>query len=328
MIFSNCVLGDPALRIDAIPPRFDVVAADTTRTAGGRIEVFSAKSDSVLITAEIRDEVRIDLAEVRERRIDGSEVPVDPSLWSFEYADSSQPNPLNRIFLTYQAPLRPDDYDIILRGVDANGRSVEFPLAVRVDATFRADGDPLSGGDFLAAAAQIEVDLHGPVPLTASDFRLLLDGVPLNIQADPRDPLAKDWRLRTSLQTVTGPHALTLEISHQGAPALTRILQFQVETSLSLRQVGAYPNPFDSFTAFTYQLTGPADAVAIRIYTISGRMVKELGGSRTAGFSQVGWDGRDADGNQVANGLYIFRVVAHGPEAEDDFTGRLVRGRR
>jgi hypothetical protein len=92
--------------------------------------------------------------------------------------------------------------------------------------------------------------------------------------------------------------------------------------------VDAYPNPFDGFTACTYQLTDPADEVLIRIYTISGRLIRELSGPRTVGFSQVPWDGLDADRNEVANGLYIFRVLARGPSEEDDFTGRLVRARR
>jgi hypothetical protein len=206
---------------------------------------------------------------------------------------------------------------------------MEFPLTVVLDATFLADGAPIRPADLLRSDTTIEVRIHSPVVLSESSFRMLLDGVPLpDVQAESLNPeLPKDWRLVTRVVTGDGSHQLALEIRHQGELTTTRVLDFQVGGQL-LQQVATYPNPFDQFTTITYQLARPADEVTIRIYTISGRLVNEFRGPRTVGYSQLAWDGSDAERNQVANGLYIYRVIAKGPSEDEDFTGRLVRARR
>ena len=321
-IFTYCLLGDPALRVDAFAPSFAVTAADTVRAPGGRIESFSAKSDTVTIVAEIRDEVHVATTEVREL-VGSQSIVIDPQLYTLEEVDRHQ------IRLTYAAPLRPENYDIIVRSRDASGRQVEFPLAVRVDAAFRADGTPLATGDFLASVAALEVDVHSPVGLDDQSFRLLRDGVPLTgLNAEATDPLGKYWRLSAILDSGPGPHTLGLEIRHGGNQVLVHTISYQVGGEFALRQVGTYPNPFDTFTTFSYQLTAPADEVQIQIYTVSGRLVHEIEAPRGLGYTQIAWNGLDQDHDEVANGLYIFRVTARGGGNKEEFTGRIVRARQ
>ncbi len=320
MIFTYCLLGDPGLRMDAIPPLFAVSAADTVRAAGSRVESFAAGSDTVTIVAEIRDEVQIAEAQILERN-DGGPIPVDPLLWNVQ-----APADRRRI-VTYRAPLRPDNYDIIVRARDSNERTIEFPLLVRTDVSWRANGAPIASGDFVASGLDLDIAVHSPVGLDGSDFRLLLDGEPVgNIAPQSLDPLSKDWRIAASIVLTAGSHDLTLEIRHGGTLGLRSTVSVQVG-GFDLTQVAVYPNPFDQFTAISYQLTSPADEVVIRIYTISGRQVQQLRGPRNVGYSQIAWDGRDADGDQVANGTYVFRVTASWPLEEDEFTGRIVRAR-
>ena len=94
------------------------------------------------------------------------------------------------------------------------------------------------------------------------------------------------------------------------------LASFQVKvisssTELAISQVMNYPNPFSRFTQFTYELSVPAEKVEIKIFTLSGRLIKTLSGSGSAGFnSGAVWDGRDQDGDKVANGVYIYKVVA------------------
>jgi hypothetical protein len=198
---------------------------------------------------------------------------------------------------------------------------------VRTDASWRANGAPIAGGDFIASSVDLEIDVHSPVGLTAGDFRLLLDGTPLSgLVAQTVDPLAKDWRLAASTVLPSGNHDLTLEVSDGSARGLSSTVNVRVG-GFVLENVAAYPNPFDEFTAISYQLASPADEVLVRIYTISGRFIKEIQGSRQVGYSQVAWDGLDDDHDDVANGTYVYRVVARWPLEEDEFTGRIVRAR-
>lgn len=51
--------------------------------------------------------------------------------------------------------------------------------------------------------------------------------------------------------------------------------------------------------------------VRLRIYDVTGQIVRELvRDSRMAGSYSVVWDGRNADGDQVANSVYLYELRA------------------
>jgi len=87
---------------------------------------------------------------------------------------------------------------------------------------------------------------------------------------------------------------------------------------LVIRDVYNYPNPFSDKTQFTFQqnLSKPID-VKIKIYTIAGRLIKEIEQINVnERFVIVDWDGRDADGDQLANGTYLYKVVLKSVDGE------------
>ena len=95
-------------------------------------------------------------------------------------------------------------------------------------------------------------------------------------------------------------------------------IDFEVITENSITDVLNYPNPFTTRTQFVFTLTGntPPDEIYIQIMNISGRVVREI---RTEEFgpmvigrnrSEYWWDGRDQYGDLLANGVYLYRVVA------------------
>jgi C1A family cysteine protease len=71
------------------------------------------------------------------------------------------------------------------------------------------------------------------------------------------------------------------------------------------------PNPFNPATTIRYQLPGPAE-VDLRIYDVSGRVVRKLVDSRmeAAGAHSAIWDGLDEDGNSVASGVFFYVLTA------------------
>ena len=74
-----------------------------------------------------------------------------------------------------------------------------------------------------------------------------------------------------------------------------------------------YPNPFNPETWLPYKLSQQSH-VSIRIYDSVGILVKELDlGIMPAGdYSRQGfaayWDGRNANGEQVASGVYFYEL--------------------
>ena len=93
------------------------------------------------------------------------------------------------------------------------------------------------------------------------------------------------------------------------------------EARFSLSEVLCHPNPMAEETTFTYRLSHPAESVDIRVFTLSGRSVDGLTGEGRRGYNQVRW----TPTKPLANGPYLYRIMAMGPEGERaEMTERLV----
>lgn len=73
-----------------------------------------------------------------------------------------------------------------------------------------------------------------------------------------------------------------------------------------------YPNPFNAKTAIDYSIGKNSD-VKLSVYDLAGRLVNTLyNGVQEAGHYQITWDGKDANGNLTASGVYFYRLEAEG----------------
>jgi hypothetical protein len=119
---------------------------------------------------------------------------------------------------------------------------------------------------------------------------------------------------------VDGKHVVTAKAWDVYNNSSTAQTTFEVASTSDLRisEVFNYPNPFARGTTFTFQQnqSSPID-VEIKIYTLAGRIVRVLSSSGVMDtFVRIGWDGRDEDGDILANGVYLYRVVAHTVDGE------------
>ena len=95
-------------------------------------------------------------------------------------------------------------------------------------------------------------------------------------------------------------------------------IDFEVIHESSITQILNYPNPFSTSTRFVFTLTGDyiPDDFQIQIMTVTGKVVREIDemefGSINVGrnISEFQWDGKDEFGDQLANGVYLYRVKA------------------
>ena len=100
---------------------------------------------------------------------------------------------------------------------------------------------------------------------------------------------------------------------------------FRVQQDQDIEDLYPYPNPMRSHTQFAFRIRGgnarPTD-FTLRIYTLSGRLVREFEGAevndgqglRTTGWNFLRWNGRDEDGDRVATGVYLYRVRMDGED--------------
>ncbi len=88
---------------------------------------------------------------------------------------------------------------------------------------------------------------------------------------------------------------------------------FEVAASnrLAVSDVFNYPNPFARETEFTFRhnRTDPID-ITVKVYTVAGRAIQTLE-TQSSGetYVRIPWDGRDRDGDLLANGVYLYKLI-------------------
>jgi hypothetical protein len=72
-----------------------------------------------------------------------------------------------------------------------------------------------------------------------------------------------------------------------------------------------HPNPFNRGTTIAFSLPEAGD-VGVSIYSITGQLVRALGGRLAPGRHQIAWDGRAESGQPVPPGVYLYRLSLAG----------------
>jgi hypothetical protein len=93
-------------------------------------------------------------------------------------------------------------------------------------------------------------------------------------------------------------------------------ITFEVIRESTITKLMNYPNPFSTSTRFVFTLTGSEvpDDMIIQIMTVSGKVIREITEGEFGpiyigrNISQFSWNGTDEFGDQLANGVYLYRV--------------------
>jgi hypothetical protein len=134
-------------------------------------------------------------------------------------------------------------------------------------------------------------------------------------------------RVRYKLSDLAdGNHTLTFKAWDINGNSSDVSTDFVVTSSaqLAIDHVLNYPNPFSTKTAFYFEHNKPCTGmtVQVQVFTVSGKLVKTLSNYQVCeGYrnSPLEWDGKDDFGDQLAKGVYIYRLkirTADGETAE------------
>ncbi len=96
-------------------------------------------------------------------------------------------------------------------------------------------------------------------------------------------------------------------------------VSFRVISKPMISNLLNYPNPFTTSTAFVFTITGtqPPQNMRIQILTITGKIVREITKDELGplhigrNITEFKWDGTDAYGQRLANGVYLYRVLTN-----------------
>ena len=155
--------------------------------------------------------------------------------------------------------------------------------------------------------------MNRPVEIFAEDFRYLFGGSEACYSGKIENPDLPDPDVVKGLEEFFVALVAPVEIVDAAPPGAA---------PLSLSN---YPNPFNPSTTIRVARNGsaPADGVEVdvSIYRIDGSLVTNLShGHFAENEFSMPWDGRDARGNAVASGVYLYAVRSAGDRA----TGKML----
>ncbi|MFQ6116620.1 MAG: CARDB domain-containing protein, partial [bacterium] len=200
------------------------------------------------------------------------------------------------------------------------------------------DGREVGEGDFVSSTPVIVAEIRdkgtasiqdtAQVTIFLDSKRVVYGTGPGQAQLIPQD-ISSDPDLKAIVvftpQLSDGEHRLEFIAKDRSGNLRYFQTQILVSSEFLIANVMNYPNPFRTETDFTYILTQPADEIRIKIYTIAGRLIRELDFAPTrAGFNQVHWNGRDHDGDRLGNGVYLYKIIARRGEKQIERVEKFV----
>ncbi len=321
VIRRYALFGDPALQLDALEPTFDVTV-DGVDVENGSTLIGHVDGSPVQIVARIHDETRLDPDSIRVFDRIGL---VDTSGYALEL-DSALSTDQRAWVLTYETSVQEGEYDVVFRAVDSNQRVTEFVLSVRINVDVTFDGETVPPGGYVSPNPEIRIEITTPLAVADSSLLVSIDDIPID-----HDSLFQVngnlWVVSLTPSLGSGNHVLKVSVLGQ-----TKTYSFDVDTGFRILDLLNYPNPFRGRTGFYYDLTDNADNVQVEIFTVTGKRIRTIRGlSARAGYNENPdmWDGRDADGDQIANGVYIYRLRARrGGDSAEQLGKAVIRSLR
>jgi hypothetical protein len=334
---SYALLGDPATRISIGAPQA-IVTANGDTVISDRPVALAPPRDTLHLEADLVSNVEIRTIDLIQNGSSGTLVvpPADYTL-SPAFPDTAAGGLGGRRYhLSYRAPLSQGVTGYTLRTVDRNGLQRDFNLIFPFETQLRVNGNPLAENDPVVpnAALSLRVTLPAPIADPLTQLALEVDSLAQAFTATATDLTGRGW----ILDWTHGPYAAGSHLVEVAAPGgLGAEHRFRVVAGLAaedrlLRDVVAFPNPFDDQVPSTFSFyllaQGPAD-VMMKLFTVSGRVIYQRAErALLPGYHQWQWDGRDAEGDKLANGVYLFKMVATSSTRSDTFDGRLVKLRK
>lgn len=182
--------------------------------------------------------------------------------------------------------------------------------------------------DYLPSAPEFRIAMRDTAGIDLASIRLSLTD---EIQYTSEHIADRAVTPRT-LSFVYAPPALddgsyTLDVSASdrlGNGPAKAALSFRVSSTLTIERALVAPNPVSDTGHFTFVLSR-ASEITVRVYTLAGRLVQVLEEPfARAGYNQIFWDGRDADGRILSNNTYLYTVTADDGEAQARVKDKLI----
>ena len=180
---------------------------------------------------------------------------------------------------------------------------------------YRNVNNPETSGDITVRAVLSDTSGINLLGNAGRQLALYVDGIPDDVSScfQYNTGSATTGELEACIGVLEpGSHSIELRASDGLLNSSSVGIEITVanENSFEITRVFPYPNPCSDGTSVNWTQTSPG-RVNITVFTVAGRRIITFGNIEgSAGYNQFWWDGRDADGDAVSSGTYIFVVSA------------------
>ena len=128
-----------------------------------------------------------------------------------------------------------------------------------------------------------------------------------------------------------GNHDIIVKAWDNANNSTSRNFNFNYNKSedFKISKVVNYPNPFKNTTDITFYSTELCE-FSIAIYSVNGAKIREFDAQQSSGdgFTRLYWDGKDDFGDDVARGIYFYKIKAKSlvSDQKDNHIGKMVKG--
>ncbi len=323
MVAQYTLLGDPLMMLDAGPPEVTAVLEGPggDQEVSGTVELTAGDaSNARIVRIAARDEAGIDRLRVTDSS--GSDITDAVAVM----ADSLPPGQADHQEVHYrlQVPVRPFPHTIDVEVWDTGAPLVDdrhwtLTLEVEQAVAFTAGGEPVDPATF-----RFETDVSVDFTAELSGAAWLHEGTTWSLASDN---LELSNVVLPALKSNTASFSFTataaggtdgersVELTVDGYPS-TWVLQAadQPLPAGDITRVYSFPNPMADRTRFLFETGAALGEGVVRVFSVAGRVVASIpfafdGG----GAGVVDWDARDDEGDELANGTYLYRVEMQTP---------------
>ncbi|MBN1448066.1 MAG: hypothetical protein JXA28_09055, partial [Bacteroidetes bacterium] len=202
------------------------------------------------------------------------------------------------------------------------------------------DGVQIVDNDYVSPRPLIDIALRDASPLPVTDtsaVQLFLDGRRVWLQSDPDVRYStgsgeEKVHVEYTPALRDGIHFLAVsgkDATGNAADTIPYQVRFYVSSEQRVDQVIPYPSPTEGPLDITFRVAGSEvpERARVKIYTVAGRLIRAIEADPTAlriGFNRIRWDGRDADGDAIANGVYFFKLIVVQAGGSTEIVDRFV----
>lgn len=287
--------------------------------ARNRIEISYPRQDSLRAGEVLRDTVYFDTRQLSGRNVLWVEVNPRAGSGSYDQPEQAHFNNLLQVSFDVEGDSENPLLDVTFDGIHIiNGEIVSPRPEIMVSLK---DENPFLLMDEPSDTALFKIFVASP----GTDYERQYFSSALGMETMQFIPATDEKNRAKILFTPElgsdGDYKLLVQAADKSGNQSANIdyqIEFEVVNQSTISEVLNYPNPFSTSTQFVFTLTGSEvpDEFKIQIMTVSGKVVREItqgeiGPIRIGrNFSQYRWDGRDEFGDRLANGVYLYRVIA------------------